>query len=441
VVGVDGNFSAAIAAATTAQSSGNRFRIFFPNGQYNIGGATTADANQMTTITLPNVSYIGQSSSGVSLYNLPTTEGIGVTATIHLTSTANNIYMQDLTLLNNYPYAQTTGRAVALWDQGTENIYKNVNVLSNQDTYYSGSGKCYFEGGSIHGTVDFICGGGDIFFNKCLLYLENRTGNNITAPATTSNWGYVFSNCTIDGYACTNGNYSLGRPWQNSPKSVYINTIMNVLPSASGWTTMGSVVQALFAEYNSTTPSGAPVDLSSRMTTYTYNGVSTPVNPILTANQAATYTIDNVLGGTDAWQPELYTDQATIPVISGNGTAISWADNNYVSCWVIFKDGVYVTTTTTNSYAIPTSTTTGTYTVCAANEMGGLSAVSNSYAYSYVATGINTPDSRSKIIEQRFYTVDGKKVLTLNGFKGIFIVCSIYADGHVETSKITKTDY
>ena len=441
VVGVDGNFKAAMDAATVASSTGERFRVFFPNGQYDIGAAT-GNTNKMTTINLPNVSYIGQSSDGVVLYNQNTTEGIGVTATMYFTNSANNMYLQDLTLKNKDYRSGTTslGRCVALWDQGTKNIYKNVNVLSNQDTYYSGSGRLYFEGGSIHGTVDFICGGGDVFFNESQLYLEERTGNCITAPSTTSNWGYVFSGCTIDGSATANGNFNLGRPWQNSPKSIYINTRMNIFPTAAGWTEMG-VVPGLFAEYNSTNATGSPIDVSMRKTVFTYNGVSTTVNPYLTADQAATYTIDNVLGGTDAWQPKLYTDQATVPVIAGNGTSITWSDNSYVLCWAIFKDDAFVKFVTTNSYTVPSTVVSGTYTVRASNEMGGLSTASNAYAYSTGITGINNTNSQSQIVDQSFFTVDGKKVRTLNGFKGIVIVRSIYADGRVETTKITKTEY
>ncbi len=439
VVGVDGDFKAAIQAATAASSSGNRFKIFFPNGQYNIG-VNTGNSNQMTSFSLPNVSFIGQSADSVVLYNKPTTEGISSTATIQFTNTANNIYMQDITLLNNMDYRSGTllGRAVALWDQGTKNIYKNVNLLSDQDTYYSGNGRIYFEGGSIHGTVDFICGGGDVFFNECLLYVEERTGCVLTAPATTSAWGYVFSNCTVDGFPIANGNYYLGRPWQNAPRSIYINTKMNILPTAAGWTEMG-VVPALFAEFNSTTSSGIPVDLSSRKKSFTYNGVTTAVNPYLTADQAAQYTVSNVLGGTDAWQPQEYTDQAGAPVISGNNNSISWADNNYVSCWAVFKNNVLVQFVTTNSYNIPSTVNSGIYTVRAANEMGGLSAPSN--AFSISITGITNPDSQSKLINQTFFTIDGKKLNSINGFKGAVIVRSIYDNGKVITSKQLKTSH
>jgi len=435
VVGVDGDFKTALQAATTASSTGERFRIFFPDGQYNIG-ANTGDANQKTTIALPNVSYIGQSADGVVLYNKNTTEGIGATATMYFTNTANNLYLQDLSLKNGdyRSGVSSIGRCVALQDQGNKNIYKNVNVLSNQDTYYSGSGRLYFEGGSLHGTVDFLCGGGDVYFNESLIYLEDRGGNCITAPATASNWGYVFSNCTIDGFASTNGNYNLGRPWQNSPKAIYINTTMKVLPSASGWTEMG-VVPGLFAEYNSVTTSGTLVDISARKKSFTYNGVNTPVNPYLTAEQAATYTIDNVLGGTDAWQPKLYTDQAASPVISGTETSLNWADNNYVVCWAVFRNNVFVTFVTTNSYTIPSSVTSGSYTVRAANEMGGLSVPSNVYD---IATGVDSLNMSSEVISQIYYTLEGKKILTLVGFKGAIIVRSVYSDGRVEISKVLK---
>jgi pectin methylesterase-like acyl-CoA thioesterase len=312
--------------------------------------------------------------------------------------------------------------------------------LSNQDTYYSGSGRIYFEGGSLHGTVDFLCGGGDVFFNECLLYLEERGGNVITAPSTNSSWGYVFSNCTIDGFPINNGSYYLGRPWQNSPKSIYINTKMNVLPTAAGWTEMG-VVPGLFAEYNSTTSSGTAVDISLRKKSFTYNGVTTAVNPYLTTEQAAQYTVENVLGGTDAWQPKLYTDQAPVPVISGSGNTISWADNNYVLCWAVFKDGVFEKFVTTNSYSIPVPacgcSITSVYTVRAANEMGGLSAASNAYEFS-TTNGIYNPNGQSELIEQTYYAFDGRKIRRLEGYKGTVIIRSVYADGHIETSKIMK---
>lgn len=439
VVGVDGDFKAAIQAAQAASSSGNRFHIFFPNGEYNIG-ANTGDANQKTTISLPTVSYIGQSSDEVVLYNKNTLEGIGSTATLYFTSAANNLYMQDITLRNkDFRNGISMGRCVVLQDQGTKNIYKNVKLQSNQDTYYSGSGRLYFENSALHGTVDYLCGGGDVFFNECLLYLEERSGNVITAPATSSSWGYVFSNCTIDGFPINNNSYRLGRPWQNAPKSVFINTKMNILPAADGWTEMG-VVPALFAEYNSVTSTGAIVDLSMRKKSFTYSGVTTPVNPYLTAEQAATHTIENVLGGTDAWQPKLYTDQASTPIIAASGNTISWSDNNYVLCWAVFKNNIFQKFVTTNSYTVPANTSTGSmFTIRAANEMGGLGAVSN--ALEYNATGLKTLSTNAMVLSQTYFTPDGKKIKSTEGFRGLVLIRSVYSDGSIITTKALKTTY
>lgn len=440
VVGVDGDFKAALQAAQAASTSGNRFYIFFPNGEYNIG-ANTGDANQMTTINIPNLSIIGQSGDGVVVYNKSIQESINSTATMYFTGTSSNNYMQDISLMNKMDYRTGTllGRGVALWDQGNKNIYKGVKLLSNQDTYFSGSGRSYFENSAIHGTVDFICGGGDIFFNECLIYLEERSGNVITAPATSTAWGYVFNNCTIDGFAVNNNGYRLGRPWSNAPKAVFLNTTMKVLPVAAGWGDPMNVVPAVFAEYNSMTASGAIVDLSNRRTTYTKDATTVVLNPKLTAQQAATYTIENVVGGSDAWQPKLYTDQAAAPVISGNGSAISWPNNNYVLCWAVFKNNVFVQFTTANSYTIPANTAAGSiFTVRAANEMGGLGSPSNAYEYS--TTSIHNPGVQAEVVSRSYFTVDGKKLPTLDGFKGTVIIRTVYSDGRVLSSKIMKME-
>lgn len=384
IVGVDGNFAAARAAAQANAISGERFFIFFPNGEYDLGN-TTGDATQQTTIGIPNVSYIGQSADGVVLFNQPlaTNEGIGTTPTINFLSSSTNIYMQDITILNKMDYrtGAFTGRAVALRDQGDRNIYKNVKLLSNQDTFYTGHNRYYLETSEIHGTVDYIFGGGDVFFNECTLFLENRSGNVCTANASNSdrNWGYVFSNCTIDGFSVTNGSYRLGRPWNGEPKVVYINTKMKVLPVAAGWGDPMNVVPYRFAEYNSLNTAGGIVDLSNRRTTYTKDATTVTLNPMLTEAQAANYTLENVLGGNDGWQPKLYTDQAIKPSnVILNGTSLTWDNNNYVLGWAIIKDGIFVDFVTTNSYTI---NGVGSYKVRAANSMGGLGSSSDEINY------------------------------------------------------------
>ncbi len=380
VVGIDGDFAAAKSAAESSQKS--RFIIFFPNGSYNIG-SLTGNENQMTTWGKGNVSFIGQSTSGVNIYNTASSEGISVTATLCFSSSANNLYLQDLTLQNkayNNPNA-SANRFVVVQDKGNKNIYKRVRMLSTQDTYYTntGSGRSYLEECEIHGTVDFICGGGDIFFDRCLLYLENRANDCIAAPAGTGEWGYVFHDCTIDGYGSTDKNFTLGRAWNKSPRVVYINTTMKKIPTDAAWgNPINNVMPVLFAEYNSRDANGNAVNLSNRRSYFEKNGVSTYINPVLSASDAAKYTLGNVLSGSDNWQPDNDVRLVSAPVVNLKGNLLRWADNDSALCYVIFKNDVYVTNVPTNSFEIPAgSSDSDVFTVRAANRMGGLGAASN----------------------------------------------------------------
>lgn len=339
--------------------------------------------------------------------------------------------MQDLTLKNDYDYQGSTGRAVCLQDKGNKNVYKNIRMLSYQDTYYSNNNRMrsYFEDSEIHGTVDFICGGGDVFFNRTLLYLEDRSGNCITAPAGDTEWGYVFNDCTIDGYDANKGSYALGRPWQGAPMSVWINTTMKVLPKAEGWSDMSeTIIPKLFAEYNSHTESGMAVDCSARKTQYT--GGSIPYSPVLTQKEASRFTLENVLSGSDSWQPALLTEQAAAPVLTVNGSTLSWNASDYVFCYAICKNGKVIDFTNETSYAIPADATDNdVFTVRAANQMGGLGQPSNNSN----ATGIEQSTVTKEVIERQYFNVNGIRLNKAE--KGLNILRTIYNDGSIETVK------
>jgi hypothetical protein len=202
-----------------------------------------------------------------------------------------------------------------------------------------------------------------------------------------------------------------------------------------------NVVPSVFAEYNSMTSAGAPVDLTSRRTSYTLDGNTVTRNPILSAEQAANYTIENVLGGTDTWQPTLYTEQAAAPAITGEGSTITWDNNNYVLCWAVFINDVFQTFVTENYYHYPMPIGTMSsnslilsFTVRAANEMGGLGAPSNTYEYT--PTGIDNPKQKSEIVSQRFFTPEGREIASPQSYKGVVIVRSVYANGETGSEKV-----
>ena len=417
----------ALKRANANAESGARYRIFLYDGVYDLGELCLTEVKS-------NISLIGESMENTMIVNKAPIEGISVSAT--LLTTGENIYMQDITLKNAYDYTGTTGRAVCLQDKGDKNVFKNVRMLSYQDTYYSNNSRMrsYFEDGAIHGTVDFICGGGDVFFNRTTFFLEERSGNVITAPNGDTDWGYVFNECIVDGHEINKGSYALGRPWNGSPMSVWINTTMKVIPKAEGWNEMtATVLPKLFAEYNSHTENGMPVDCSARKTTFTAGTVS--YNPVLTAEEAAKFTLDNVLSGTDGWQPAMLTEQATAPTISENNGTISWAASNYVLLYAICKNGLVVDFTTENSYTIPADATTeDLFSVRAANEMGGLGAASNTVSKGDGnGTGIEDSAINKEVAARQYFNAKGIRIAQPE--VGVNFVRIIYTDGTTDTIK------
>lgn len=245
--------------------------------------------------------------------------------------------------------------------------------------------------------------------------LRQVAGGYLAVPSIPKRYGYIFHDCRIVGdNDKVNGTYTLGRPWgKGTPVALFINTEMEVIPTALGWSEMSGGYPKRFAEYGSHTSKGADVDLSGRKTTYDaydskdgdnyVNRRNETNNPILTADEAAQYTLETVMGQDDQWQPTLLTEQAPVPTdVKLEGNTLTWAASNYALLWAVCKDGSVMAFTTEPTYKV---TTNGSYTVRAANEMGGLSAPSETAT---IASGISnvTQTAAGKTI----YSIDGKRL-------------------------------
>jgi hypothetical protein len=268
------------------------------------------------------------------------------------------------------------GRDIAVNDQSNRTIFKDACLWGYQDTYVSNNqnGKFYFEGGVIRGRTDYMCGKGDVYYNK--VTLRQVASGYAAVPSLPKKYGYIYQSCKIvgDTDSGVDGKYTLGRPWgKGTPIALFIDTEMEVKPSAIGWNEMSGGWPARFAEYGSHTTSGAAIDLSGRKTTFADTHEN---NPILTAEEAAEPTLAAVMGQDDDWQPTLLTEQAPVPTgLDTNGTQLTWDDSNYALLWAVCKNGQIIDFTTEPAYTI---TEEGVYSVRAANEMGGLSAKSTS---------------------------------------------------------------
>lgn len=402
VVSTAEEFKAALAQVNNSNSnvSAPRKTIFIKNGDYDFGAAEQR-------ITGYNVSLIGESRDGVMLHGLRD----GISNPVLNLRDRSGFYLQDLTVRNDYDYgaSELKGVAVAIYG-GNKTIMKNVRMLSNQDTQVTGE-RAYFEECEIHGTVDFICGGGDNFYWKTALVLENRENNCVTAPATNAaqKWGYVFQECTIskmDGAdKVADRSYRLGRPWQGEPRCYFLNTTMEVLPGDNGWGGM-STLPTHFYEYNSMDKNGNVLDLSKRGNSDTSTN---SYSPILSDSDAARFTVQNVLGGTDSWLPTEECMTIDAPVAKIEGSTLKWDDNDDARCFVIFRDGKYIANVTNNSYSV---TEGGTYTVCAANVNGGLGKASAGVVFN--ATGITQIESDNAAGSNAMYNLNGQRVDTMH---------------------------
>ena len=438
IVPDNGTITEALAAANNRENKTARYRVFIKNGNYTFdtngtttGGDGKSYPDPRSYLKAANTSFIGESMEGVVITNQTPAatwnngfgqacplEGIGNGDVLIIESSATNSYFQNLTIKTSMGDAH--GRDIALQDKSNRTIFKDACLWGYQDTYVSNNqnGKFYFEGGVLRGRTDFLCGKGDVYYNK--VTLRQVKSGYLAVPSVPKKYGYIFQSCKIVGDASdVNGNYTLGRPWgKGTPIALFIDTEMEVQPSAIGWSEMSGGYPKRFAEYGSHTSTGAAVDLSNRKTVFdaydAYNKETNVYtnrrnetnNPVLTAEEAAVPTLATVMGQGDDWQPTLYTEQAPVPTnLVANGDVLTWDNSNYALLWAVCKDGSVVAFTTEPTYTISES---GMYSIRAANEMGGLSA--NSEAVSATSTGIVTTKSQPSTTVEAVYTLDGRRI-------------------------------
>lgn len=428
----------AIAAAQARTDKNTRYRIFIKNGSYTIPLSSTMKTCNgyevpecITFINTDNLSMIGESRDGVIITNgidknatfagqYGTTskyDGIGNSDVFQLRG--QGYYWQDLTVETGMDDA--TGRDLAIQDRGTKNVYKNVGLRGYQDTWTSNNdnGLYYFEGGYVRGRTDYMCGKGDIFWNG--VELRQIAGGYAAVPSKPAKYGWIYKDCVINGEGSgVDGNYTLGRPWgSGTPIALFIDTKMNVVPSAIGWNEMSGGWPARFAEYNSMTSSGSVIDLSGRKKMFgehKENGVTIPAdkpnNPVLTAEEALENSDLHRMYG--EWDPTLLTEQAPTPKnVTLTGTTLTWDASDYALCWAVVKNDKVVDFTTEPTYTVDDGT--ATWAVRAANEMGGLGEA----ATAGTTDGISEV-SQESITNDAIYNIKGMRVKKAT--RGIYIV-------------------
>ena len=397
--------------------------IFVKNGRYNEHIDIPATKSHLHIIGQDRdntVVYDNRLSGGDNAYPVDP----GATVVVKGTDT----FFENITLENSYGYEKLDGpQALALNTVADRVCMNNVALLSYQDTWITSSSSTarhYIKNSVIEGAVDFIYNNGDVYLDGDTLQINRPSGGYIVAPRHTADtkWGYVFQNNVIrprKGIDVTD--VWLGRPWHDQPKTVYINTQTFVTIPAKGWyNTMGGL-PAIWAEYNTVDADGNPVDLSQRETYYYYwidkeAGTKAEVFNVkntLTAEEAAQYTIKNVCGGDDNWQPDLLCEACDAPVVKEADGVLTWDAVPYAICYVVTKNGEVAGFTTSTSFdgnavaAAQRAAASDLWQVQAVNEFGGLSKKATANA----ATGISEKVTvkSEEFAAAQYYTMDGRR--------------------------------
>ncbi|MFL1010978.1 pectinesterase family protein [Flavisericum labens] len=371
--------------------------IFVKNGMYN--------EHVQIPENKPFIHLIGQSEAGVIITDdhlsgedgnpeTPNYGSEGATVVVY----GSNCYFENMTFINQFGVDNQTGpQALAMYTNTDKVAFNNCTLRSYQDTFLTGkttNSQGYLLNCNIEGKVDYIFGDGNFFFDRTTLTcVEN--GGYIVAPShgETTQWGYVFSNCTIDGPEGVD--FYLGRPWLNAPKAAFFNTISKIDIYPVGWYYKMGAIPAIFADYNTMDENGNALDLSQRIDTYEYdvkdeNGnvietVTGTAKNAFTDEEAAEYTYENVVVGTGSWDPRMMTEVTEAPEISLSDNVLSWDAVPYAMCYVVMRNGQVIGFTTDTSYTDSTESKSAentkiagnAYTVQAVNGYGALSAQSN----------------------------------------------------------------
>ena len=153
----------------------------------------------------------------------------------------------------------------------------------------------------------------------------------------------------------------------------------------------------------------------------------------LTDEEAAQYTIKNVMGGSDNWQPDLMCEATEAPEVLIEGSTLTWEEVPYAICYVITRGDEVIGFTTENSFTVDAAVTAkGTallgatdseepYKVQSVNEQGGLS----KYGIATNATAVSNLKAADAATAETVYDTTGRRLSA--PVKGINIVS--YSDG------------
>lgn len=229
-----------------------------------------------------------------------TTDQYGTFGTPSLFIDANDVTLEDITIQNSSGKGEVVGQALAVTVNGDRVFFHRCRILGHQDTVYThghygdngNACRYYFLDCYIEGTTDFIFGQGTGLFENCLI--RSKKNSHVTAASTLQGqkYGYVFRKCK---FIADEGidNVSLGRPWKDYARVVYLECELGAHIRPTGWDNWGSKAKeqtAYYAEYKNFGPGANP---DGRL----------PWTHQLTDEEAAEYTFEKIMAAPGEMMP------------------------------------------------------------------------------------------------------------------------------------------
>ena len=281
-------------------------------------------------------SYVTFKGMGKSREEVVITDGAGKWGVLSVS--ADDFRAENLRVENTA--GPTAGPQMAFYCDGKRQVFENLLIKGWQDTLGSWNGNvAYFHNCEIWGSVDFIYSGGTALFDHCDIVERRDIGGPIAAPSTPKEvaYGLVFLNCNLrKAPEVAAGSSTLMRPWRPDGHTAFITCMMDDHISAKGWSEWeGRENTCRAVEFGSKSLDGTPIDLSKRASW----------SKVLTPEQAASYTVTNILSG---WDPTPQKFGAVVAADgSGNYTTVQDAiaavpGNNSGAFRILIKPGKYM---------------------------------------------------------------------------------------------------
>lgn len=193
----------------------------------------------------------------------------------------NRLRVKNLCIQNTAGYGSVHGQAVAAAVETRRAVFEQVRLIGWQDTLYTGplpdkeripggftgpsqrlprvQSSQFYDRCIIEGEVDFIFGGADALFRRCVLVCrgEGRTGY-VAAPSTAPGQaGYVFYRCHILGRGAERHRFYLARPWRPHGAAAFIRCRMGRVIHPAGFDDWGDAANRATARFAECGCSGA----------------------------------------------------------------------------------------------------------------------------------------------------------------------------------------